>query len=365
MQVATFMVAQLLGLAASRVRIPGAGILVPMVGSAAIAVWLGAAPAPFWARFGILVLMGTAIGAQIDRGSVLALRRIVGAATLAAIAIIAIGLGTALLLRGLGLAPHGDMLATSPGALSAMTAAALENDFDAPTVAVFHITRILLIVLSIPLLVRFMRPAHRDREDRTPSASAGAPAPAPSVPTEPVGHRTVHRDDGGSLRMRSQRVALFLAPTSGGAVAAAIGLALGGHLPIVVNAFLGAGLVAILLPATSGLPKATGLFVQSGLAWLIGTLVTRETIATLGQTLIGATISSLILIGGGLLIAFAMRRFGLAVDGDVLATSPGALEVLTLVGADHGANVVDVGLFHLLRLLLVMLTLPLLLAWTS
>lgn len=364
MQVLTFVLAQGLGFLASRIRIPGFGIIVPMFGTATVAVWFGAAPAPFWARFVILVLMGTIIGAQLDRESLLSLRRILGGATIAAVAIIVLGVVTALLLRRIGLAPHGDLLATSPGALSAMTAAALENDFDAPTVAVFHITRILLIVVSIPLLVRSMERFRRVGEGRRAPAPAGGSTPdgPPRFPTEPIGHRTFDVRDPSASRVR--RAALLLLPTSGAAITAAIGVLIETPLPIVVTAFLGAGTVALLVPAAAGLPKAVGLFVQSGLAWLIGTLVTRETLSTLGTTLLAATLSSIVLVIGGLLIAFGLRRVGLSVDGDVLATSPGALEVLTIVGADHGANVVDIGLFHLLRLLLVMLTLPILLLWT-
>lgn len=366
MQVLTFVIAQGLGVAASRIGVPGAGIVIPMFGTAAIAVTVGVTPAPSWTRFLILVLMGAAIGSQVDRDSLRSLRHILTGATLAAVAIILLGVLATLLLRAMDLAPHGDMLATSPGALSAMTAAALENDFDAPTVAVFHITRILLIVLSIPLLVRVMQ-----RTRRTSGAPGGANAVTqaamlgPRVPTEPIGHQTFRRDVRASLHERSRRLTLFLVPTAGATVTAGIGSALGAPTPIVVTAFFGAGAVALLIPATTGLPKGAGLFIQSGLAWLIGSMITQETLATLGQTLIAAVLSSLVLIVGGLAIALGLRRLGLSVDGDVLATSPGALEVLTVVGADNGASVVDIGLFHFIRLLIVMLTLPALLLATQ
>lgn len=365
----TFVLAQFLGWAASRIRIPGAGIVVPMFGSAAIAVWLGAAPTPFWVRFTILTLMGTAIGAQVDRASLLGLRRILPGATLAAVGIIVLGVLTTLLLRRIGLAPHGDMLATSPGALSAMTAAALENDFDAPTVAVFHITRILIIVLSIPLLVRSMTRGRSTGTAAVLSNATGAgeddrDAARPTAPTEPVGHTAIHFTEGEPFWSRTQRLLRFLLPTAGATIAAAVGLRLTVPFPIVVNAFLGAALVTLVLPATAGLPKAAGLFVQSGLAWLIGSMVTRDTLTTLGPVVTGAVLSSLVLVAGGLFIALGLRRLGWHTDGDVLATSPGALEVLTMVGAEHGASAVDIGLFHLLRLLLVMLTLPVMLLWT-
>lgn len=366
MQVLTFVIAQGLGIAASRIGIPGAGIVIPMLGTAVFAVSVGVAPSPLWVRFAILVLMGAAIGSQIDRDSLRSLRRILAGATVAAVAIILLGVLTTLLLRAMGLAPHGDMLATSPGALSAMTAAALENDFDAPTVAVFHITRILIIVLSIPLLVRAMQRARRtDGAPGRPTAAAEAAIRGSRVPTEPIGHQTFRRDARVPLQERMRRLALFLLPTAGAAASAGIGLALGGPLPIVVNAFFGAGVVSLLIPTDTGLPKGAGLFVQSGLAWLIGSMITQETLATLGQTIIAAVLSAFVLIVGGLAIALGLRRLGLSVDGDVLATSPGALEVLTVVGAENGASVVDIGLFHLVRLLIVMLTLPALLLLTQ
>jgi uncharacterized membrane protein AbrB (regulator of aidB expression) len=187
----------------------------------------------------------------------------------------------------------------------------------------------------------------------------------PRVPTEPVVHQTFNHGVRASLHDRTRRLALFLLPTAGAAVFAGIGITVGGPLPIVVNAFFGAGLVALLAPSCTGLPKGAGLFVQSGLAWLIGSMITQDTLATLGQTIMAAVLSSSVLILGGLAIALGLRRLRLSVDGDVLATSPGALEVLTVVGAENGASVVDIGLFHLVRLLIVMLTLPALLLLTQ
>lgn len=357
--VSTFLLAQFVGWISQFIRFPGAGVLTPMFSTAAVAILVADVVVPPWFRFSILVLMGAAIGCQVDRESLRAIRRLLVSATLGALGIMAFGVLGALLLRALDLAPHGDMLATSPGALSAVVAASIENDYDTPTIAVFHVMRLMLIVASVPLLIRLIsRPAAPDPE-RPPVHS-----PLPKVPTEPIGHPSRVTVVEEPAWARATAIGRFLLPTAGALVGALIGEALGVPVPIVVTAFLGAAVIAVLIPTAAGLPKSVGLFLQSALAWLVGSLITAETLATLGPVVVGAVVSSIVLIGGGIVLALLLRRLRLAPAGDVLATSPGALELLTLIADKHGARPVDIGVFHLVRLLLVMLTLPILLLWT-
>ncbi len=364
-QASSFVLALLVGWAATRVRLPGAGILIPMLATATVSIAGAPIDVSPWVRLSVLVVMGAAIGAQVDRESIRAMRHAFLGASIAAIALIVLGLLSALLLRALDIAPHGDLLATSPGALSAMTAAALENDYDAPSVAIFHVTRIVLIVLSIPLLSRLIATNPGGTTDGSRQVRLeGARLGRSGVPTEPIGHRTVHAPGWTGRGERIGAIIRFLLPLLGAALGTALGSALGLPFPIVVNAFVGGAVVAILLPSTSGLPPSLGLVVQSALAWLIGSMVDRDTLETLGSVIAGALVSSFILIAGGILIALALRRAGIAPPADVLATSPGALEVLTLLAAQRGTSPIDVGLYHLVRLLVVMLTLPLLLAYT-
>lgn len=357
----SFFLAQLVGWMSKWIRFPGAGVVTPMFSTAAIAILVADVIVPTWLRFAILVLMGSAIGCQVDRESLRAIRRLLVSATIASLAIMAVGVLAALLLRVLDLAPHGDMLATSPGALSAVVAASLENDYDTPTIAVFHIVRLMLIVASVPLLIRLIaRPTTTDDgiDDGTGMAAR--------VPTEPIGHSTTSSnvDVKEPLWAKTAAIGRFLFPMLGALVGATIGNALGVPVPIVVTAFLGASVVAVLIPSAAGLPKTVGLFLQSALAWLVGSLVTADTLAALGPVIAGAVTSSIALVLGGIVIALGLRRMRLAPAGDVLATSPGALELLTLIADKHGAKPVDIGVFHLVRLLLVMLTLPVLLLWT-
>lgn len=357
----SFLLAQFVGWLSKWIRFPGAGVVTPMFSTAAIAILVADVIVPTWLRFAILVLMGSAIGCQVDRESLRAIRRLLVSATIASLAIMAVGVLAALLLRVLDLAPHGDMLATSPGALSAIVAASLENDYDTPTIAVFHIVRLMLIVASVPLLIRLIA-----RPTTTDDGIDDGRGMAARVPTEPIGHSTTSSnvDVKEPLWAKTTAIGRFLLPTIGALVGATIGDALGVPVPIVVTAFLGASVVAVLIPSAAGLPKTVGLFLQSALAWLVGSLVTADTLAALGPVIAGAVTSSIALVLGGILIALGLRRLRLAPAGDVLATSPGALELLTLIADKHGAKPVDIGVFHLVRLLLVMLTLPVLLLWT-
>jgi membrane AbrB-like protein len=354
----TFVLAQVAGHLTSRVRIPGLTIIVPMFVTAGLSVGLNGLEVDARLRFLLLVLLGTAIGAQISRESLRALRQQLAGASIAAALMVLLGVGAALLLRLLDLAPHGDMLATSAGALSAVLAASVENDFDTPTIAVFHIVRITLVISSIPLLVALIR-HHNGGPDNPPAEeTTGA-----STPTEPIGYAAT----GGRVATRTERSVAtlrFLVPAGAALLSAGLASSLGVRFPIVLMAFLGAASAVLLLPSFVGLSQDVGGFLQYSLAWLVGTMVTKETIAALGGIVLGATISTLFLIVGGLGVAILLSFTGLGPRGEVLATSPGALEVLTLMASEHGADPVEIGAYHMMRLIVVMLTLPLVLLIT-
>ena len=143
------------GLLFDRLHVPGGIIVGAMIGAAGFSLVDGGSgvdlPRPLVSAASVVI--GTAIGAGITRGSVHELRQFAVPATLSAIMIIAFGLLIALVLRWTGIAPDGVVLATSPGALSATTAVATEQGTGV-SVAVFHTVRIVLVLASLPLLVR-------------------------------------------------------------------------------------------------------------------------------------------------------------------------------------------------------------------
>lgn len=143
------------GLLFARLHVPGGTIIGAMVGAAGYSLLAGGAqvtlPRPLIT--GAYIVIGAVIGSGITRGALRDLRPVAMPAVLSAVAIIAAGLVIALVLRTLGIAPDAVVLATSPGALSAMTAVAAEQDSGA-AVPIFHTVRVVLVLSSLPLLLR-------------------------------------------------------------------------------------------------------------------------------------------------------------------------------------------------------------------
>lgn len=145
------------GLVAERLRIPGGLILGAMLGSATVTIVTGqAAPMPPVLRTAAFIVIGAAIGVGITRGALVSLGPVLVPALLAGVLVIVAGLGIAYLLRAIGMAPPGDVLATSPGALSVMSAVAVEQGTGAVEVALFHLVRVVMVLLSLPLIVKLL-----------------------------------------------------------------------------------------------------------------------------------------------------------------------------------------------------------------
>lgn len=146
------------GLVAERLKVPGGLILGSMVGAAAFSVARDLhVTTPRWLESIAFIIIGSAIGTLVTRDFLANLKSIAIPALLAAVLIIAAGIGIALLLRWMGIAPPSDVIATSPGALSFMSAAALEQGRGVVEVTTFHVVRVILVMLSLPLL-RLMLP---------------------------------------------------------------------------------------------------------------------------------------------------------------------------------------------------------------
>jgi membrane AbrB-like protein len=139
-------------------RLPGGLVLGGMVGAAAYSLARGGSeivlPGPL--RTATFLVLGAAIGASVTRETVGDLRAVLLPAVLAAVLIIVAGVAIAYLLQALGLAPPAAVLATSPGALSAMSAVAAERTTAAAEVAIFHTVRLFLVLLTLPGLIALL-----------------------------------------------------------------------------------------------------------------------------------------------------------------------------------------------------------------
>ncbi|CAN5618456.1 MAG: AbrB family transcriptional regulator [Actinomycetota bacterium] len=145
------------GLALQALHIPGGLIFGALIGAAAVSLVTGESVAvPSAVRSAAFIVIGATIGVTVTRSALTTLRPVLLPALLAAVLLILAGLGIAYLLRVLGLAPPGDVLATSPGALSVITAIAAEQGVGAVQVATFHLVRVILVLVSLPVVISLL-----------------------------------------------------------------------------------------------------------------------------------------------------------------------------------------------------------------
>lgn len=126
-----------------------------MVGAAGYTLLRGddAVDVPPLAQDAALIVLGAVIGAGITRSALLDLRAMLVPAVLAGAGIILAGVAIALALRWFGAGPAEDVLATSPGALSAVIAVAVDRGVAPAEVALFHLVRLLMVLGTLPLVV--------------------------------------------------------------------------------------------------------------------------------------------------------------------------------------------------------------------
>lgn len=151
-------VAAVLGELAEAASVPAGVFVGAMVGAAAVRLLVGG-PGVVLPRAlddGAFVVLGASVGLLVTKETLASLRGVVLPAVLAGLLIILAGLGITFLLRALGIAPPGDVLATSPGALSNVAAVARREGTGAVEVSLFHLVRLVMVILSLPFVGRFL-----------------------------------------------------------------------------------------------------------------------------------------------------------------------------------------------------------------
>lgn len=348
----SFAAAQAAGAVADRLRIPGGPIFVGLIATASISLTFGDVPAPPPVTFALVIVLAVVLGVRMTKENLRALRRIAVPSLLAASILLVAGLGVGLLVRALAIAPHGDLLATTPAALSIIGAVAVEHGFDPAGIAVFHVMRIMLVIVTLPLLIRMLsegpgRAGH-------PRTMPGHPGPTslsevgPRDAAEPLARGAGWRGFGllGLALLISTAVGLL---TQWAAL----------PIPLLLPPFIVVSAIALVVHDPIPRPRWLAIGVQAGFGWLLGTFITRDTFADLGPVAAGAALSSVLLILVGIGTAMLLARLGIGPRGEMLATSPGGLEALVLIADERGVGPMEVTLYHTVRMLVVMVALPL------
>lgn len=144
-------------------------------------------------------------------------------------------------------------------------------------------------------------------------------------------------------------------------IGAAIAYVTGVPGGIVFGAAVGSAVVVLGHDRDWQLPGIVRSAVMVAVGTTVGIRMNPETIGVLGTTLGSAVVAALLLIVAGWGIAVGLDRLGILIPGGLMATSPGALEVLTVLAIEDGEGPLEVALFHTVRVVLVMVSVPALL----
>lgn len=160
------------GIIAFRIRFPGGLLFGAMFASAALhGSGLIHAVVPPWVANCAMVALGGVVGARFANTPLRLLAHYLGAALGSfAVAVTIAAAFAALLVRQLALPVPEVMIAYAPGSVDAMMLLALALHLDPVYVGAHHVTRIILVSLSMPLLARRVarKPAGAIKAPRTP-----------------------------------------------------------------------------------------------------------------------------------------------------------------------------------------------------
>lgn len=111
---------------------------------------------PSWLTFTAQVLIGTAVGASVQPGLARQLGKVIVPAAIVVSSVVVVAVSGATLLIYLHLAgPVDSVLSMLPGGVGEMVAASASIGGDSALVAGIHLVRLLLVIWTLPLLVRW------------------------------------------------------------------------------------------------------------------------------------------------------------------------------------------------------------------
>ncbi|NYD40473.1 AbrB family transcriptional regulator [Nocardioides panaciterrulae] len=125
-------------------------------------------------RIAAQVLVGTAVGAAIQKGVLREFLSVVVPGALAVVTILGIGVATGLLIAGTGKLDHvSAVLGMVPGGVGEMVASATALHADVPLVAGMHVARLVISLAAIPFMIRCVAGLTRETVERRARDAAG------------------------------------------------------------------------------------------------------------------------------------------------------------------------------------------------
>jgi membrane AbrB-like protein len=129
---------------------------------------------------------------------------------------------------------------------------------------------------------------------------------------------------------------------------------------IVFGSSIGAATIALGRDRTWRARPEARVVLMLAVGVMAGLNLTPEVLGGVPQYLVGATLTTVLLVIGSFSVVLVLARLHRAPPGGVLATLPGALEALTAVAAGQRAGASELAWFHTVRVLIVVFSVPLL-----
>jgi uncharacterized protein len=288
------------------------------------------------------VIIGVMIGGRFKREQLSTMKSLLVPGILSSVWMIVISLAVGFLLTNLtgidlGTALYGSV----PGGLFEMSLIALTFNLSVPIVTLLQFVRILSINISLPLIVSKCNNSEKE----------GAKC---QIVTD------VDKTENSSGRTDIVNImAALLLGGIGGYTASYLGLPVGGMLGAM---FVVAFLRAIGVPLKV-LPPWLIICTQIVLGGYLGTTFTPEMVSTLQTLLVPILFFSIFVVINGIFVGLLFHRilkWDLATS--LLSTAAGGVTLMTLTAMEINADPVRVSILHSLRLTIILLVMPTLIA---
>jgi len=290
------------------------------------------------------VIIGVMIGCRFKKEQLSTMKSLLLPGILSSVWMIAISLGVGYLLTKFTIIDLGTALYGSvPGGLFEMGLIALTFNLSVPVVTLLQFVRILSISISLPFIVT---------KCNNNVAKEGA---------ECQFSTDMNNDNQNNSKTDFPNIllALFLGGV-GGYTANYLGLPVGGLL----GAMIVIGFLKSFGVPLKELPQWLIIGTQIVLGGYLGTTFTPEMVTTLQSLLIPVLFFSIFVVLNGILVGFLFYRFlkwDLATS--LLATAAGGVTLMTLTAMEVNADPARVSILHSLRLAIILLTMPTLIAF--
>ena len=323
-------------------KIPGSAItgslvLVALFSSFGVA-W---AELPSFTSTFFQIIIGIAIGCRFDREKLPQMKRLVLPGLLVSVWMLLTGLICGFLLTSFTDLELGTALYSSvPGGIAEMGLIALSHDLSVPMVSMFQLARVIVVQMAVPIIALKWK-------------SVRDVSPVSSADFEGTGETN---NNGNWVKV----LATFLIGSLGGLMARSLGVPVGGML----GAMVATGFLRTAGFPLQGFPRGIVTIAQIGIGSYLGMTFSPETASNLQMMLLPTIGFSVFLVISGIALAFVARTvFGWDLTTSLLACSAAGVTQMSAIALDMKADAVTVGLVQIMRLALIVLTMPVIINW--